>query len=929
LSARGYAVLLAARRADRLQRLASELSRDHGVEVEVWPCDLCDGDQRARLGEELAARHVAILCNNAGFATCAPLCDGDPAREADEMAVNAVAVHELTLAVLPAMLARGEGAILVTGSTAGEQPVPTAATYSATKAFANTFAQALHAELRGTGVSCTLLAPGPVRTEFAHVGGVAHIEEAKWFAWMTPDRVAEQALAGLERGRRVVIPGPGASLQAFAGRHLPRPLLFALLRAVVLPRLRASPARVRGRERGRARDALLVALAACALGVTAGASRAQAAPVGSFSTPFAEPTIGGTRTDANCVPAPRPRAGLLDNEPHVLCKPAAVSVNILPNGKIMYFDAFEGTENIEFGYAFEYGFNAVNDQSRLLDLRGGPANASWSVPTPVDGGANPNGDPTHEALLPAPLTVNPKYNAGALFCSDNVLLADGRVLANGGTDYYLEPGVKVGHLAIGVLEEEGIRQSRIYDPSTNTWAQTGSMHYGRWYPSSVELPDGNIFTAGGVTKVIKPVYLLHPQDSLATVRQTETYDVDSGRWRLNPSSANHSFPLYPRLHLLPNGHVYYDPGGQPLAVFGQSLDELTWNKSAVYDPDAQRWRDLGIPGLTDLAKGTALDVPDAIHDAVGTLLSGGIPGGGRSVTIPGYRGSTFSIELPLVPDASGRYTSASFLAAGGTINPSGPGSYVATSDSRITTIDTSGPREISSTRPTGDLKVSRWFSSAVLLPTGQVVVFNGSDRDQTLTPGLEIPRHQTELFDPATNRWQLLAPSHQARTYHNTAVLLPDGRVLISGHAPLPTLFLRDITIPGGFAPNDGRDPTFEIFSPPYLSWGARPSIVDAPRTLDYGRELTVTTDVPTSQIESVVLVSNPALTHLVDANQRNVVLPVVARDGNRITVRTPPSGNVAPPGAYMLFVNKRTPNGLVPSTSTQTFVGLSTLRRR
>jgi uncharacterized protein len=240
LAARGHSVLLVARRRDRIELLAKEIADAHGVDAEVWECDLADRDQRARLRAELQAREISVLCNNAGFPTCGPIQDSDPEREAAEVEVNAVALHELTLAVLPGMLARRSGGILITGSNGGEQPVPTAATYSATKAFANTFAEALHVELRGTGVSCTLLEPGPVRTEFNAVGGISGIEKHKWFAWMTPQRVAEDAIEGLLRGKRCVIPGPVAKAQAFAGRLLPRALLFLMLRGIILPRLRAT-----------------------------------------------------------------------------------------------------------------------------------------------------------------------------------------------------------------------------------------------------------------------------------------------------------------------------------------------------------------------------------------------------------------------------------------------------------------------------------------------------------------------------------------------------------------------------------------------------------------------------------------------------------------------------------------------------------------
>jgi uncharacterized protein len=239
LAARGHSLMLVARRVQELEELATQLRHAHGVAVEVRPCNLADRAARAALCDELTWREVSVLCNNAGFATCRALADCDPAREVEALEVNVVAMQELTLAVLPGMLARRTGAILITGSNAGEQPVPSAATYSASKAFANTFAQALSIELQDSGVSCTLLAPGPVRTGFAQAGGIAHMERKRWITWMNPERVAEDALLALAAGQRIVIPGAMAKAQALAGRYTPRRLLFPILRRVVLPRLRA------------------------------------------------------------------------------------------------------------------------------------------------------------------------------------------------------------------------------------------------------------------------------------------------------------------------------------------------------------------------------------------------------------------------------------------------------------------------------------------------------------------------------------------------------------------------------------------------------------------------------------------------------------------------------------------------------------------
>ena len=178
------------------------------------------------------------------------------------------------------------------------------------------------------------------------------------------------------------------------------------------------------------------------------------------------------------------------------------------------------------------------------------------------------------------------------------------------------------------------------------------------------------------------------------------------------------------------------------------------------------------------------------------------------------------------------------------------------------------------------------------------------------------------MFDPATGEWSRMASATQERTYHNTATLLPDGRVLVGGHAPIPTLYGSHMTLPGGFSPNEGRDPTFEIYSPPYLFWGPRPRIVNADDDIDYGDNVRIATSVPESQIESVVLVRNPSLTHLTDGDQRTVVLPVIARQGRSVTVSAPPHGNVAPPGPYMLFVNSKSERGSIPSIAKQVSVG-------
>jgi hypothetical protein len=634
----------------------------------------------------------------------------------------------------------------------------------------------------------------------------------------------------------------------------------------------------------------------------------EANAIGRFDPAFGEPTIGGKVTAEKCI---------TDKHGVTVCKPAAGSVSVLASGKVLYWNALEGTERVQASIVAEYGSVALNDQSRVLDVKA----KSWIVPTPSDAGANPDGY-ENDPLVPG--GNGEKNNDGALFCSDLTFLPDGRVLAAGGTAYYADP--EVGDTGLGVVELEGLRNARIYDPKTNEWTQTGSMNIGRWYPTLVSLGDGRTFVASGVKKLLKPVYPEQPLESGANVKQTETYDPKTGKWTDNGFAGARSLPLFPRLHLLPNGHVFYNVNGQAFNPFGQAYDEAFWNVAATYDPKTASWKDLGIPGLTDLEGGPTAplgsDPAQVVPQAISDITNLGVPGGGAKATLPGFRGSTFSVMLPLKPDAKGGYSRAEFLTAGGVLNPGSPGSYVATSDARVTTIDTAGGGEKMSTRPVGDLGQPRWYPSGILLPTGEVLAVSGSDRDAVVGPGVEFPVKQAELYDPTTETWRPLASGDHPRTYHNSAALLPDGSVLVGGHAPISTLYLRNTTVaPGVTAPNDGRDPTFEVYRPPYMFRGARPKIAKAPATVSHGRTFTITVKGDAKKIERLVLVRNGSNTHVIDGDQRNVELKVVSRKGSRIKLAAPPNGNVAPAGPYMLFATAATGEGPVPSVAKQLMI--------
>ena len=214
LARRGHGVVLVARRKERLDELAEEIRSEYGVRAEAVGCDVGKAASRQRLPARVATLglDVEILVNNAGFATGGAFHESDPVRELGQVRVLVEAVVALSSAFLPAMVQRGRGGVLNVASTAGMQPLPYSAGYSAAKAYVLTFSEAVHQELRGSGVTVTALAPGPVSTEFWDdagwvAGGQAFEKAVPRPAWVTAEDAAKAGVKGLADGRRVVIPG--------------------------------------------------------------------------------------------------------------------------------------------------------------------------------------------------------------------------------------------------------------------------------------------------------------------------------------------------------------------------------------------------------------------------------------------------------------------------------------------------------------------------------------------------------------------------------------------------------------------------------------------------------------------------------------------------------------------------------------------------
>lgn len=223
LAQTGHDLVLTARRVAPMESLAAELHAA-GAAVTVIAADLSQPGAAARLVEDLASRGLAIdvLINNAGLGAAGRFDRQDETRVSEMLQVNIVALTELTRLLLPAMVARRGGRIMLVASVAAFQPGPRMAVYFASKAYVLSFGEALAYELRKTGVTVSVLCPGATATEFFAVAGADKSVMAQKFRRMMPaDIVARMGVAGLAQGRHVVVAGFMNRIMTWAGRFTP------------------------------------------------------------------------------------------------------------------------------------------------------------------------------------------------------------------------------------------------------------------------------------------------------------------------------------------------------------------------------------------------------------------------------------------------------------------------------------------------------------------------------------------------------------------------------------------------------------------------------------------------------------------------------------------------------------------------------------
>jgi hypothetical protein len=395
-----------------------------------------------------------------------------------------------------------------------------------------------------------------------------------------------------------------------------------------------------------------------------------------------------------------------------------------------------------------------------------------------------------------------------LFCSGHAFLADGRLCVAGGAPF------------------GSVRTMHLFDPVSESWSRVADMSIARWYPTVLTLPDGRILSTSGV-KGVQPI---------------EIYDHASNTWQ-TVSGADHQFDeLYPSLHLLPSGDIFYSRAGWDFAVGTQTAYlKLT-------GPHAGVWTNLGQQQFPDRKEGTAVIMIDSTSVPARTRVL--VVGGGdrRDKEKKDHKG----------------------------MNPK---------SCEMIDLTTMDPPPV--WKRVADMHYRRTNVNAVLLPDGTVFVVGGRQGPKWEDPK---PVYETEIYDPKSDSWIETVRFEHPKQYHSIAVLLPDGSVLAAGG------------IDSDEDP-EARDQRFmEKYSPPYLFHGERPIITNVPDQISYNSLFEVITP-DASNIDSVTLLHPCATTHHTDANQRYIKLKITQRQSNLLTVKAPNDSNLAPPGHYMLFV--------------------------
>ena len=415
----------------------------------------------------------------------------------------------------------------------------------------------------------------------------------------------------------------------------------------------------------------------------------------------------------------------------------------------------------------------------------------------------------------------------------------------------------------------------LWDPSTNT--NTAVTHAGAnvFCSGHAFLPNGQLLVAGGhlgTWKGLPNAYTYNPLDNT----WTRLPDMNNGRW-------------YPTNTTLPNGDMLVISGTISSGVF--NVEPQVWQSAAG------SWRNL-----------TAAHLELPFYPFMFVASNGKVFCAGPSPTTryldvagPGAWSSVGDSNYGTRNWGSGvMYDDGKVLIMGG--SPCAVYSTTCTTYPTATAeiIDLKSPNPVWTY--TGSMVTGgRKLHNATLLPDGKVLVIGGSRGTESPNMAPTDPAYQSELWDPATGSWTTMASLTKPRAYHSVALLLPDGRVLSAGGQQL-------------------NPPSAEIYSPPYLFHGSRPTITSAPTNVAYGQSFFVGTPEATS-ISNVTLIPLPSVTHGFNMSQR-ISRPPFSQATGGLNVTALSNPNTTPPGYYMLFILNS--NG-VPSVANIVQIGSAT----
>jgi hypothetical protein len=410
--------------------------------------------------------------------------------------------------------------------------------------------------------------------------------------------------------------------------------------------------------------------------------------------------------------------------------------------------------------------------------------------------------------------------------------------------------------------DAALNSERLWDPETNTFTPVPT---GRnlFCAGHVTLPDGRVFIAGG-----------HIEANVGT-KDTHIFNPVNKTWFRGPDMARGRW--YPTATTLPDGRVFVISGDNitlnapgvivPLKNGSETLPE-------IYNVDTNTWTTLPAAQRRIPLYPFMFVLPN------GKLFDAGPDTTTRTLDVNTGQWTTVGTS-PVDGHSAVMYRPGKILKSGTWADPDYPGIQ---STSRAAVIDMTDPSP--AWREVSPMHHPRSYHTLTALPDGTVLASGGATETDGVNPSHAV--FPTEIWDPVTDTWTETASHQRPRMYHSSSILLPDGRVLLAGG--------------GAFAPA-ANESNAEIFSPPYLFKGTRPTITTAPVTLTYGQSFSITTP-DVAKVQKVSLVRMGSVTHNFDMDQRFQWLNM--RTGTApgtIEADAPVDANTAPPGYYHVFL--------------------------